>query len=60
MSTKMGRPKSENPKSIEVKARITPKTYQKIYNYAFEHKISIAATIRTAVDLLCPDENEEK
>ena len=55
----MGRPKSDNPKSVEVKARITPKTYQKILDYSKEHKISIAATIRKAVDTLCPDEQEK-
>ena len=58
MSTKMGRPKIANPKSVEVKARVTNETYQLLLDYAFRHKISIAATIRRGIELLHKDEQK--
>ena len=54
----MGRPKIANPKSVEVKARVTNETYQLLLDYAFRHKISIAATIRRGIELLHKDEQK--
>lgn len=59
MSAKMGRPKSDNPKSVEVHARVTAETYKKITDYACNHKISIAETIRQGIEKLYEDEQEK-
>ena len=58
MSAKAGRPKSADPKIVDLKVRITMGTYQKVLDYAFEHKISIAATVRRAIDLLWDEEEK--
>ena len=59
MCAKTGRPKSDNPKSVALSSRVTYETYQKLYNYALKHKISIAATIRKGIEKLYEDEEEK-
>lgn len=59
MCAKTGRPKSENPKTVLVAARLTYESYDKIRKYALKHKISIAATIRKGIDKLYEDEVEK-
>lgn len=49
MCAKVGRPLSANPKTIEIKARITPETYQNIKDDARSKKTSISAVIRLAL-----------
>lgn len=59
MSAKMGRPKSDNPKSVALSARVTADTYKKLSDYAHKHKISIAATIRKGIEKLYEDEQNK-
>ena len=59
MRAKMGRPKSDNPKSVILSARVTMETYQKICDYALKHKISITATIRKGIEKLYEDEEQK-
>lgn len=59
MCAKTGRPKSDNPKSVEIHARVTTETYKKICDYALKHKISIAATIRQGIEKLYESEGEK-
>jgi len=59
MSAKVGRPKSANPKSVDLKVRVTMDTYQKVLDYAFKHKITTAATVRKGIDLLWENEQQK-
>ena len=52
MSSKMGRPKIENPKSYDVKVRFDKTTHDKILKYSKEHNITKADTIRKGINLL--------
>lgn len=51
-SKKIGRPKSENPKNIDVKIRIDEETNQKLLSYCKEHKITRVEAIRQGIHLL--------
>lgn len=51
-STKIGRPKSKNPKAIDIKVRVDEKTYNDLLVYCEEHKINKASAIRRGLDLL--------
>lgn len=51
-SKKMGRPKSTNPKDIDVKVRFDKETNEKLLKYCEEHNITRAEAIRQGVHLL--------
>ena len=52
MSPRTGRPKLDNPKSVEVKVRFTDSDNQRLLAYSKAHGITGAETIREAVLLL--------
>lgn len=52
MSPKTGRPKSENPKDIDVKVRFDKELHEKLLKYCAEHNITRAEAIRQGVHKL--------
>lgn len=52
MSPRTGRPKMDNPRDYEVKARITTKTYTKLLEYCKKQDITKAEAIRKGIFLL--------
>ena len=52
MSSKIGRPKIDNPKEIDVKVRFDKKTHDEILKYSEKNNITKADTIRRGVNLL--------
>lgn len=53
----MGRPKSEKPKTIEIKARIDKETDSKVQEYCEKHKVSRTDVVRKGIELVL---NEKK
>ncbi|MDE6708535.1 MAG: CopG family transcriptional regulator [Oscillospiraceae bacterium] len=49
MSSKMGRPKAENPLTIEVKARIDKETNDKLVKYCKENKVTRTEVVREGI-----------
>lgn len=49
---KIGRPKSESPKSNFVGIRLSDEDYEKLIKYASEHHLTITQTILEGVMLL--------
>lgn len=49
MSPRTGRPKSENPKNIDIKIRIDEDTNVKLLEYAKENKITRVEAIRRGI-----------
>lgn len=58
MSPRTGRPKIDNPKSIEVKVRFDKETNTKLVNYCSENKMTKSDAIRKGVDLLVGQEDK--
>lgn len=54
-SKKMGRPKSINPKNIDVKVRFDQELHTKLIEYCKEHNITRTEAIREGVHLLLAD-----
>lgn len=52
MSPRTGRPKADNPKSIEVKARIDSSLNEKLENYCAEHKVTRTVVVRQGIELV--------
>lgn len=52
MKPHVGRPKSDNPKSIEVKVRIDKATNDKLLAYCEEHNILRAEAIRLGIEMV--------
>ena len=52
MSPRTGRPKSENPKNIDVKVRFDQETHEKLLAYCEKHNISRTEALRQGVPLL--------
>ena len=52
LSPRTGRPKSENPKDIDLKIRIDKETNQKILEYCKKHNITRVQAIRNGIDLI--------
>ena len=48
----MGRPKSPNPKSIDIKVRIDGETNEKLLKYCKKHQITKAEAIRKGIHLV--------
>ena len=58
MSPRTGRPKSENPKSKDLKVRIDDETTKKLDLYCFENNITRAEAIRRGIHLLLDNKIE--
>lgn len=52
MSPRTGRPKSGNPKNIDVKVRFDEESNKKLIEYCEHHQLTRTEAIRKAVDLL--------
>lgn len=52
MSTKTGRPKAENPKSVDLKARIDEDMHLKLTKYAKVNGITKAEAVRRGINTL--------
>lgn len=50
MSPRIGRPKSKNPKTIEVKARIDEKTNERLNNYCEKNGITKTQVVRDGIN----------
>lgn len=59
MSPRTGRPKMDNPRDYEVKARITTKTYKKLLEYCKKQDITKAEAIRKGIFLLIEETLDE-
>lgn len=51
-SKKMGRPKSDNPKDIDIKVRVDTVTHKRLLDYCDQHNITKAEAIRQGIQLL--------
>lgn len=54
----MGRPKAENPKAIEVKARIDEGTNNRLNNYCKTNNVTRTDVVRKGIDLVLGKEKE--
>lgn len=52
MSKKMGRPKSDNPKNIDLKVRIDKATNEKLMSYCEANGIKRAEAVRRGIEML--------
>ena len=48
----MGRPKSDNPKDVDIKVRVDGETNQKLLEYCEQHGITRAEAIRQGIHLV--------
>lgn len=56
MSPRTGRPKSDNPKEIEIKARIDAETDKRIQAYCEAHGKTRTEVVREGIELVLADE----
>lgn len=56
MAPKAGRPKSENPKNVDVKVRFDKELNAKLLRYCQKHDITRTEAIRRGVHLLLSQE----
>lgn len=56
MSPRTGRPKSDNPKEIEVKARIDAETDKRLQAYCKTHKKTRTDVVREGIELVLAQE----
>ena len=54
----LGRPKSDNPKTIEVKARIDVQTNEKLENYCKENNTTRTDVVRKGINLVIESKKE--
>mgnify|MGYP001187439515 CR=1 FL=1 len=52
MNPRIGRPKSDNPKNIDVKVRFDEETHNKMLEYCKENNISRTELIRMGVGMI--------
>ncbi len=55
MSPRTGRPKSDNPKGIEIKARIDAETDRRIQEYCRTHGKTRTEVVREGIELVLAD-----
>ena len=58
MSPRKGRPKADNPKTIEVKARIDEKTNDKLNEYCEKHNVTRTDVVRKGIENVLENEKE--
>lgn len=58
MSPRTGRPKVENPKTIEVKARIDEETNKRLVNYCKENRTNKTEVVRKGINLVLGTKKE--
>lgn len=52
MSPRTGRPKSDNPKTNDIKVRLDNESHKRLLEYCEKNKISKAEAIRQGIDLV--------
>lgn len=52
MSPRTGRPKSNNPKDVDIKVRVDSETNRRLVTFAEEHNISRTEVIRRGIELV--------
>jgi hypothetical protein len=52
MSSRIGRPKAENPKSKDIKVRVNEEELRKLDEYCKEQSVTRAEAIRVGINLL--------
>ncbi len=50
MSPRTGRPKVDNPKTIEIKARIDEETYKRLVKYCEKNNTTKTQVVRTGIE----------
>lgn len=60
MSPRTGRPPSENPKNIEVKARIDENTARRLLAYCEKLGITRTEALREGIERILEDEKKKK
>ncbi len=58
MSPRTGRPKSEKPKTIEVKARIDEETNKRLVDYCKENSTNKTEVVRKGIDMVLGNKKE--
>lgn len=58
MSPRTGRPKAENPKTIEVKARIDEETNERLVDYCKRNKTNKTEVVRKGIDMVLGNKKE--
>ncbi len=58
VSPRIGRPKSKNPKNVDVKVRFDEESNNRLLQYCKEHDITKTEAIRKSVDLLIRSEKK--
>ena len=58
MSPRTGRPKSDNPKTVEVKARIDEDTFNRLLAYCERLGITRTDALRKGIDKVLQDEEK--
>ena len=58
MPAKMGRPKSDNPKSIEVKIRIDESTNKRLIDYCEKRVLTRTEAIRNGIERVLEDDKK--
>ncbi len=56
MSPRTGRPKSENPKNVDLKIRFDQATNQRLLQYCERHGVTRTEAIRRGIQLLLEQE----
>lgn len=56
MSPKIGRPKIDNPKSVDIKVRVDEKTNERLKRYAEKNKITRTEVIRQGINQILASE----
>lgn len=58
MSPRTGRPKAENPKTIEVKARIDEETNTRLIDYCIKNNTNKTEVVRKGIDMVLGNKKE--
>lgn len=58
MSPRTGRPKTDNPKAVEVKARIDDRTNKKLNDYCKEKGVTRTDAVRKGLDMVLKGEKK--
>ena len=56
MSPRTGRPKSDNPLSVDIKVRVNRETNDKLIEYCEKYGVSRTEVIRKGIDLVLKNE----
>ena len=52
MSPRTGRPKSDNPKDVDIKVRVDSETNQRLIMFAEEHNLTRTEVIRRGIEMV--------